>query len=112
MARKGKPIARSTWKARERQIARRFGTERTALSGGNGKVSRSDSHHPRLFIEAKARQRHSAVTLWRETAELAKLEGKLPVCCLSEKGKPGFWVVAHVDDLKEVAKELLDDILL
>ena len=94
---------KSTWKQRERNIAKFFGTERTPLSGGNGKVTRSDTLSDSLFVEAKLRQVHSAVTLWRSTAELAKVEGKTAVVCLAEKGKQGFWVLVHSDDLLEVA---------
>ena len=92
-----------TWKAVERRIARFFGAERNPLSGGNGKQSRSDSLHPTLFIEAKWRKAHSAVTLWRETAAMAKAEDKVPVVCLAERGKEGFWVVCHSSDLGAVA---------
>ena len=96
-------IARSTWKAAERRIARFFGAERNPLSGGNSGHSRSDSLHPLLFVEAKHRVRHSAVTLWRDTAELAKQEEKIPVIALCEKNKPGFWVMCHSSDLQAVA---------
>ena len=93
-----------TWKTIESRIARFFGSERTPLSGGNSKHTRSDSLHPRIFVEAKYRQKHSAVTLWRETAALAKKESKIPVVALSEKGKSGFWLLVHSDDLSSVAE--------
>jgi hypothetical protein len=96
-----------TWKSREAQIAKSFGTERTPLSGGNSKHTRSDTLHPRLFIEQKHRKRHSVVTLWDETNVLAAKEGKVPVVTLTEHGRPGFWVLVHCDDLKELAEELL-----
>jgi len=99
-------MASKTWKSIERKIARFFGTERTPLSGGNGKQTRSDTLHAHLFVEAKYRQKHSAVTLWDDTAELAKAEGKTPVVCLAEKGRSGFWLVVHSDDLQAVADEV------
>jgi len=92
-------MADKTWKAAERRIATYFGTERTPLSGGNGKQTRSDTLHEDLFIEAKWRAKHSAVSLWDETKKLADKEGKTPVVCLCEKGRPGFWIVCHSDDL-------------
>lgn len=98
-------MASKTWKNIERKIARFFGAERNPLSGGNGGHSRSDSRHERLFIEVKYRVKHSAVTLWRDTAEKAKEEGKIPVVCLSEKGKQGFWVMCHSDDLTAIANQ-------
>ena len=57
----------------------------------------------KLLKLIKYRQKHSAVTLWDGTAELAKLEGKTPVVCLAEKGRQGFWVLAHSSDLVKVA---------
>lgn len=91
------------WKAVERRIARFFGCQRTPLSGGNGKITRSDTLHEEMFIEIKHRKKHSAVTLWDETKELAKKEGKIPVVALSEKNRPGFWLVMHSADLEDVS---------
>ena len=96
-----------TWKNIERKIASFFGSERTPLSGGNSKITRSDSLHDLLFIETKYRKKHSAVTLWRETKELADKEGKIPVVCLSEKGRKGFWVCCHSGDLTAIANQRL-----
>lgn len=98
---------KSTWKKIERKIATFFGSERTPLSGGNSKITRSDSLHELLFIETKYRVNHSAVTLWRSTKELADNENKIPVVCLSEKGKQGFWVVCHSGDLTSIANQRL-----
>lgn len=98
-------MASKTWKVIERKIATFFGTVRTPLSGGNGKVTRSDTFHDLLFVEAKYRVKHSAVTLWRSTKELADKENKIPVVCLAEKGKKGFWVMCHSDDLTAVANQ-------
>lgn len=95
--------ARGTWKAGERRVAAFFGTLRTSLSGGNSKITRSDTMHKRLFIETKMRKAFSILTLWRETAELAKKEGKTPAVCIQEKGKRGFWILVHSDHLEEVA---------
>ena len=96
--------ARGTWKTAERRIANFFNTTRTPLSGGNGKQTRSDTLHPGIFVEAKLRVKHAAVSLWRETKTLATKENKIPVICLSEKHKPGFWVMCHSDDFVRVAK--------
>ncbi len=87
------------WKQFERRVARFFKTERNALSGGNSKLTRSDTLHPELFIECKQRKRFAAVSLWDATKRLADKENKTPVICLSEKGRPGFWIVVHSDDL-------------
>lgn len=87
------------WKAFERRVARFFKTERNALSGGNSKVTRSDSLHPTLFIECKQRKRFAVIRLWDETRRMAQVEGKTPVVCLSETGRPGFWIMVHSEDL-------------
>lgn len=100
------PKPKTTWKSVERRIASFFGSVRNPLSGGNSGNTRSDSRHDKLFIEAKYRQRHSVITLWRETSILAKKENKTPVVCLAEKGKEGFWVMCHSSDLKTIAQEI------
>lgn len=101
------PTSRSTWKARERQIATMFGTVRQRCSGSSGleHETRSDSRHPRLFLESKLRQSHATRTLWDETKELAKKEGKVPVVILSDKGRPGSLICVHSDDFAAVAIE-------
>jgi len=98
-------MADKAWKARERSVAASFGSERTPLSGGNGKQTRSDTLHPRLFIENKLRVKHSAVTLWDETATMAKKEKKIPVVALCEKNRPGFFILVHSSNLQAVAAE-------
>jgi hypothetical protein len=97
-------MAGDWWKRIERKVASFFGTERTPLSGGNSKITRSDSLHPDLFVEVKARSAHSAVTLWRGTKKLADKEGKIPVVALAERNKKGFWIMMHSDDLIKVAE--------
>ena len=49
------------------------------------KLQEADVIHDNLFIECKLRARHTAVTLWDDTAKLAKEEGKTPVIALCEK---------------------------
>jgi len=93
------------WKAVERRVARFFGAERNPLSGGNAGHSRSDSLHDILFIETKHRKKHSAVTLFYDTKKLARKEDKIPVVVLVEKGKKGFFIMTHSDDLLAVANQ-------
>jgi hypothetical protein len=78
------------WKKRERDVANYFKGKRTPLS------------HDELFIECKLRAKHTAVSLWDDTAKLAKDEGKTPVIALCEKNRPGFWIMVHSDDLKKI----------
>lgn len=98
---------RNTWKARERQAAKDFGARRQRCSGSSGIEGQtcSDSDHPRLYIECKLRQEHSAVNLWDDTHEKAKKEGKVPVVALAVKGRPGRWYLVRDDHLQAVAAE-------
>jgi len=97
--------AKSTWKNVERRVAGLFDSERCPLSGGNSKITRSDSLHPYLFVETKYRVAHSAVKLWRKTKDLAEKEiapdgrPKIPVVALVEKGREGVFFVIHSSDL-------------
>jgi hypothetical protein len=94
--------SRSTWKAHERKAARMFGTERNPLSGICGKHTGSDSLHPKLYIESKYRRRNSSIQLFKATAEKAKIENKIPVLALKEKGTHGTYYVIKYENLKEV----------
>ena len=100
------------WKKRERDVANYFNGKRTPLSGGNGKVTRADVIHEDLFIECKLRAKHTAISLWDDTAKLAKEEGKTPVIALCEKNRPGFWVMVHSSDLEKIKKLFLWQILI
>ena len=95
-------MADKAWKKRERDVAGYFNGQRTPLSGGNGKITRADVIHESLFIECKLRAKHTVVTLWDQTAKLAKFEGKTPVIALCEKNRPGFWVMVHSSDLDKL----------
>ena len=88
-------------------MGRYFGSDRTPLSGGNGGVTRSDTLHDTLFIEHKHHKKHSVISLYDETKEMALKEEKIPVVTLSEKGRPGFYIVVHSDDLTAVANQRL-----
>ena len=78
-----------SWKAVERKAARSLGTERTPLSGGNSKQTRSDSLHDEIYLETKHRNHFSVLSLYRETLFKARKENKVAVLCLKEKGKHG-----------------------
>ena len=91
-------MADRRWKAQERRIAGYFKTERTSLSGSGSKQTSSDTLHPKLYIETKDRKRHTLWTLFDDTKKKAKVEGKLPVICLTEPNRRGFLVVLCSDD--------------
>jgi len=74
------------WKAFERRIAKSLGTERTPLSGGASRHTRSDTLHPELFVECKLRA-HSPTYIWfNVTQAWAKEEKKIPVVALHQRG--------------------------
>jgi hypothetical protein len=101
--------ARNTWKQRERDAAEEFGSQRQPSSGSMGRKdqTKSDSVHPRIFLECKLRQRHSVVTLWDQVADRAHEEGKTPVICLMEKWRQGRWWLVRSKDLRSMIIEWL-----
>ena len=99
-------MADKSWKAFERRCARFFGcNDRNPLSGQNSKHTASDTLHESLFIEAKQRQKYAVIRLWDECKKLALKEGKIPVIAISEKNRPGFWVLVHSGDLTAAANQ-------
>ena len=98
-------MADKAWKRREREVATYFNGERTSLSGINSKITRADVIHDELFVECKLRAKHSVVSLWDDTAKLAKDENKIPVIALCEKNRPGFWIMVHSNDLVKIKKD-------
>jgi hypothetical protein len=57
------------------------------------------------LIEAKYRERHAVRTLFDATKNPARKEGKTPVLALIDKGRPGFLLCIHSDDLSNVVAE-------
>lgn len=101
--------ARNTWKQRERDAAEELGTRRQPSSGSMGRAdqTRSDSVHPKVFIECKLRPSHGPITVWRDAAKKAKAENKTPVVCLMEKFRRGRWWLIHSSHLRILAIEWL-----
>ena len=89
------------WKAFERRVSKFFKTTRTPLSGGNSKQTRSDTLHPKLYIEMKYRKKSTIWTLYEDTRTKAKSEGKLPIVVIGSKNKKGFLIVIHANDLQD-----------
>jgi hypothetical protein len=87
------------WKQVEMQVAKFFNSTRTPLSGGNGKITRSDSLHPLLFIECKyglnpPKTWKAIAKLYDETREKAEVEHKFPVVVIKTRGTAAnvaFW---------------------
>lgn len=95
-----------SWKQAERRVASFFGTQRTSLSGGNSKITRSDTMHPRLFIEAKQRGRQPILEQWYACKRDATKAGKIPAVALSVYSREDHWILCHCDDIIAVADDL------
>ncbi len=93
---------RSTWKKLESRIAHKFGTERTPLSGGNSRITQSDTLSSRYFIEIKLR---ATLPFWKEfldAKQKAKKEGKRPLLAFHKKGYKGVIIMLDLDDFLEI----------
>jgi hypothetical protein len=95
------------WKRNEREVAHDFGTERTPLSGGASRITRSDTLHRVLFIDVKRRKSHSILRTFRDISVLARRERKIPVLALAEERAHGYWMVVHCDDVLAFAEEVV-----
>jgi hypothetical protein len=98
---------RRTWQRSEDRAAALFGARRQIGSGSGGREdqTRSDSLHPTLFVESKLRASSAVRSLHDATRALAVRERKTPVVALFDKGRPGFLLVIHADDLATVVAE-------
>ena len=99
------PTSKSSWKNFERIVATYFGTRRVPLSGSNsGHGTNSDSLHPKLYIECKVRSKIALWQLFTDTEKKAKVEGKVPVVAIKQKGEKGYLLVMRPEDLEKVNK--------
>lgn len=100
-----KPTSKECWKSFERTVASYFGTKRVPLSGSNsGHGTNSDSLHDKLYIECKVRGKISLWQLFIDTENKAKVEKKLPVVAIKQKGQKGYLLVIRPEHLEKIAK--------
>lgn len=100
-----RPTSKSCWKSFERLVASHFGTKRVPLSGSNsGHNTNSDSLHPKLYIECKVRGKISLWQLFIDTENKAKVENKIPLVAIKQKGERGYLIVIRPDDLEKIAE--------
>lgn len=98
-----KPTSKECWKSFERTVATYFGTRRVPLSGSNsGHGTNSDSLHPKLYIECKLRNKIALWQLFTDTEKKAKVEGKVPVVAIKQKGEKGYLLVMRPEDLEKI----------
>ena len=106
------PTSKSSWKNFERLVASFFGTKRVPLSGSNsGHGTNSDSLHPRLYIECKVRGRIALWQLFTDTEKKAKVEGKIPIVAIKQKGEKGYLLVLRPENLGKVNEIRLESSL-
>ena len=89
-----------SWKKLEQKVARLRGTKRTPLSGGNGKLTRSDTLDKTFFIECKLRKAPAIWGLYESIEALALKENKIPVLVIKKKGKHGELFIINDKYLK------------
>lgn len=105
-----KPTSKSAWKGFERLVAENFGTKRVPLSGSNsGHGTNSDTLHPKLYIECKVRAKISLWQLFKDTEGKAKVENKIPVVAIKQKGEKGYLLVIRPEDLEKVYQIKYED---
>lgn len=101
--------SKSCWKTFERIVANYFGTRRVPLSGSNsGHGTNSDSLHPKLYIECKVRNKIALWQLFVDTEKKAKVESKVPIVAVKQKGEKGYLLVMRPEDLEKVYKIKLE----
>jgi hypothetical protein len=103
----GKNRHSTAWRSFERRAAELFSGIRNAFSGACPEITgtRADVRHPYLFPECKYRQHHSVVSIWRDAARKAALEGgKVPIVVLAEKNQPGCWLLIYSGDLDRLSR--------
>lgn len=106
------PTSKSAWKSFERLVASFFGTKRVPLSGSNsGHGTNSDSLHPRLYIECKVRGKIALWQLFTDTEKKAKVEGKIPIVAIKQKGEKGYLLVLRPENLEKVNEIRLESSL-
>lgn len=99
------------WKAFERYVAGIFNSTRNALSGGNSKMTRSDSLHPKLFISCKYTRNNNKTLrdLVAEERTKAEVENKIAVCVIGEfDDRANALVVLHIQDLTPFCEAVAD----
>ena len=92
----------SAWKKFERSVARYFGCERT---GPMQAKDANDINHDFLHVQCKHSKRHAIVNVWDAAKKVAYKDGKIPVVAIKVKGRHGFWLMMHSNDLIAVSNQ-------
>lgn len=95
----------NTWRLKERDVAKKFGSKRAYLSGGVRQYG--DVEHDVLYIEIKYRKNWSIFTLFKSVKELAEKQKKTPLLVLAEKYGKDYLVVVRLSDIKKIANYII-----
>jgi hypothetical protein len=60
--------------------------------------------HPKLYIECKLRQKIAIWPLFVDTEKKAKVENKIPIVAIKQKGEKGELLVIRPADLQKIAE--------
>ena len=94
-----------SWKVLERRIAKELGTKRTPLSGSNSGQTSSDTLSDRYYVEVKYRKKIPFLTVFNDTVEKARKEGKKPIVVFHEAGSKRNIVMLDLNDFVNMEKE-------
>ena len=96
---------RSTWKKRETQAAALFGARRQRCSGSSGRddLSRSDSTHPRLFLEVKLQ---ASTPLRNKLDDARRQYRQTTILDATSHIMHPTMLAVHSEDLDEVLKDI------
>lgn len=108
------------WKKAERFLARLFGSDRRALSGGsnaNTAEGSDDSCHENLYLESKYAKYHPVYRLYLKCRAAVQAEAKrphrrgkvprIPVIGLRQHNLEGCLLVVHSSDLPRLVEEYM-----
>jgi hypothetical protein len=92
-----------TWKALEREVAKKLGGKRIPCSG-SGEI-KGDVLHRKLYIECKYRDKfpslNKMIDTWlRDSIEEAERENKIPILAIKRKGKGQIFILMRIEDLR------------
>jgi len=97
---------RSTWKQLERRVCRKFGGDRTPLSGSNSQHGTSadciNTAYPFFFIEVKLRASFLHHTIFKDAAKAAQKEGKMPILVTHTKNEESELVILRIEDFLKI----------
>ena len=95
-----------TWQKLEQRVCEKFGGRRTPLSGSNSQHRTAadciETFFPWLYIEVKLRAKFAHHTLFKQSAKMAKTEGKMPLLVTHLKNEESELVTLRIEDFLDL----------